>query len=45
MSSYRIAMYCVIAFFAVLIGIYYLHCEVPHNWHWPTNIVQLFTRR
>ncbi len=45
MSPSRIAMYSIIAFFAVVIGIYYLHCEAPNDWNWPINIIQVFTRR
>lgn len=44
MERSRILMYTVIALVAVMIGLYYLHTETPSTWHWPINIVQLFTR-
>lgn len=44
MTTFRMAVYFAIALVALLIGLYFLHCETPSGWRWPINIVELFTK-
>lgn len=44
MPSSRISLYVVVAVIAVLIGLYYLHCETPADNNCPINVIQLFTK-
>lgn len=44
MQPSRIYLYVVVALFAAMIGLYYLHCETQADRDCPLNVIQLFTK-
>ncbi|WP_191965633.1 hypothetical protein [Oryzomonas sagensis] len=44
MQPSRISVYVVVALLAVMIGLYYLHCETQADKNCPLNVIQLFTK-